>query len=51
MTRLLIATSNRLARACRWLAEFFEEADRRLDRCERCGRSKWYGKECVSEND
>ena len=37
---------NTLARLCRLLADFFEEAERRLATCPDCGRSRFYGKAC-----
>ena len=44
--RLLVAASNRLARLCQWLAELLTEAERHLNRCPDCGRSRWYGRAC-----
>ena len=41
-----VRASNRLAALAARLAEWFEERARRWDRCERCGRSRFYGDGC-----
>lgn len=47
MRAIVIAASNVLARACGRIAEWFEEAQRHLNRCPDCGRSRFYGEPCV----
>jgi hypothetical protein len=47
--RRLIRLGNRLARVCGTLGRLLAEAERRLKRCEDCGRSRFYGKPCMGD--
>jgi len=48
---MVIQASNMVARLCDKLAKIFEELERRLNLCEDCGKSRFYGKSCLNPLD
>ena len=43
---VLVKVGNRLGLFCEWLSDVLYEVRHRLDRCENCGRLRWYGRGC-----